>query len=309
MSSPVVQGVPVGLIDKHYHRFNSNNHWPNDVRPADYDEVLAAGDTSRWVDAFHPVYTTATIEAADVAWMHEASRVGHHTGRVSLLHADQLADFAARFAHVDAQMAVGVFVRTDRVSLKNGVHGAGPYTSMRQIAESLVTSMPRHDPLRTDPPIRLFFLPWVEMDHSLEFRVFVHRGRVTAVSQQRWEEANAHMAALPPASRPAEAARWVRLIDEATRTEIVPRLHPLASFVMDVALIDGGSRVYFIEPNSFGAAYAAGSALFHWEHDAAVLEGGGPVVVRYVDPDDAEPDAALEALDNAGSVTQAGTSD
>jgi hypothetical protein len=57
---------------------------------------------------------------------------------------------------------------------------------------------------------------------------------------------------------------------------------------MDFAIIDlersgEPDSAYFIEVNSFGAHYAAGSALFNWTHDYAQLHGETNVVeLRFV---------------------------
>ena len=49
---------------------------------------------------------------------------------------------------------------------------------------------------------------------------------------------------------------------------------------MDLACI-GASDHYFIEPNSYGAEYASGSALFNWRDDERQLKTGCPLELRY----------------------------
>ena len=60
----VIETVPLADVREDNHvpkqdpnkRFNTNNHWPGEdegVPPDDYEEVLKAGNTSNWVDAFH----------------------------------------------------------------------------------------------------------------------------------------------------------------------------------------------------------------------------------------------------------------
>ncbi len=45
-------------------------------------------------------------------------------------------------------------------------------------------------------------------------------------------------------------------------------------YTYDFAFEDNNvTKPYFIEPNSFGKEYAAGSELFHWEIDEEILYG------------------------------------
>jgi hypothetical protein len=193
--------------------------------------------------------------------------------------------------HVEACRAADVwddtFLRTDPMSLKSGQHGAGPYTTVKQIFESLGSGRGGHAPVhaRTDR-LKLFLFPWKALVHAKEFRVFVHQGRVTAISQQHLHSANPLLAALPTlAERASMVKAWAARIVQAADKTIVPKLAGLMdSFTMDVVLEEEDNRVYFIEPNGFGAQYAAGSALFHWLKDEGKLlrtEAPSTVFVRY----------------------------
>lgn len=51
---------------------------------------------------------------------------------------------------------------------------------------------------------------------------------------------------------------------------------------MDLALIGPNDSPYFIEPNSFGKDYAAGSALFHWIDDYDALHNSDIIEFRYI---------------------------
>lgn len=108
-----------------------------------------------------------------------------------------------------------------------------------------------------------------EWQHNLpqdhEFRCFVHRRRVTAISQYACYYV-------------FEALQDVRHC-EAVRDAII-RFHdggvgeavPMDSFVMDVAVYpDLSCKV--IELNPFGAHLSCGSALFSWTLDSAILYG------------------------------------
>lgn len=46
---------------------------------------------------------------------------------------------------------------------------------------------------------------------------------------------------------------------------IIPNFNKTQNYTIDIGFTNGGP--YFIELNSFGKEYAAGSALFHWIND------------------------------------------
>lgn len=240
-------------------RFNVCNLGP---KPSDYAERLANTETHVWVDSFHDKYACLDITHPwhlDVLW--RAAAIGKVTGRVPRAFEDELQSVADALAPAwvaaRATLASPPFVRSETVSLKTGVHGPGPYTTVQAVLESLVTARGTHTPLAggTPTPLKLYLLPWVNI--QLEFRVFVHQGTVTGVSQQHWarvdERYSQHAAFLP----------GMLAFSRACVTKLPPYLR--LACTMDVALTDAGW--YFIEPNGFGAPYAAGSSLFHWERD------------------------------------------
>ena len=50
---------------------------------------------------------------------------------------------------------------------------------------------------------------------------------------------------------------------------ISKKINWIDTYTYDFAIVD--NMPYFIEMNSFGKEYAAGSALFHWLHDEKIL--------------------------------------
>jgi hypothetical protein len=61
------------------------------------------------------------------------------------------------------------------------------------------------------------------------------------------------------------------MIREFVYSHITPNINHISNYTIDLAVVD--SKIYFIELNSFGAEYAAGSALFHWIIDKEILYG------------------------------------
>ncbi len=260
--------------------FNTNNHG---AAPDDYREVVDRNDTGNWIDRFHADYSTIRLDSTDVAWMREALQVGAVTRRFSHLFDDELeltrAKYQPQMDAVNARLPpgdAGWFVRSDRVSLKEGEYGVGPYHSLEHVLKSMVSTTLGHAAIGRGA-CTLYFLPWVEMDRDREFRVFVHRNRVTAVSAQHLYSVNRWLGGASEADVARVVDRMMRHFDEVVRDKL---LH-LGDYSFDVVLID--ETPYFIEPNSFGAAYAAGSALFHWIRDDDVLHGRAPLELRYVD--------------------------
>jgi hypothetical protein len=291
--------------------FNVSNCWSmtGSSRPADYDVVRDACITSNMLSFMRPG-PLEVVEATGLgaAWVCAASDLCEASGTQALspLYADDLDALVAQNAHVQAALdragPAGVFVRTESVSCKYGVHGAGPYRTARALFESVLTARQTHAPLAdvdaTRGTLRLFLFPWLDdLKPDTEFRVFVYRGVVTAVSQQHWCTPNVTMTPMLPEER--KAVLW-KVVDACTAAaqlfgrhltramsllDIVsaPPTHPCrGSVVMDAAVRADGT-VYVIEVNPFGGTYSSGSALFHWIRDMETLHSNGTeVVVRLV---------------------------
>eukprot|EP00428_Durinskia_dybowskii_P087233 CAMPEP_0170426692 /NCGR_PEP_ID=MMETSP0117_2-20130122/38805_1 /TAXON_ID=400756 /ORGANISM="Durinskia baltica, Strain CSIRO CS-38" /LENGTH=83 /DNA_ID=CAMNT_0010685801 /DNA_START=40 /DNA_END=287 /DNA_ORIENTATION=- len=79
-------------------------------------------------------------------------------------------------------------------------------------------------------------------------------------------------------ARVAFLEREARIIMNYFYTEIRAKITHISSYTFDIAILDDDSP-FFIEINCFGAKYAAGSALFGWVQDDAMLTGKHPGVV------------------------------
>jgi len=252
-------------------RYNTNNNWVNNEPPEDYDKVIAETRTSSWVDIFKEHYVVVNIDADDVVWMKRAWNTGKLTIRFPHMYDDELEEFLER--KKDLEGIIGSrdwFVRTENVSMKNGKFGAGPYRDLRSIIISMVTSISGHSAFKHDTKsIKLYFFPWVEIDPSKEFRIFVHNRRITAVSQQNLYTPNQILTEDEEPEKTAEG--WVEKINAYFRRSIKESIL-LDSYVLDIALI-GDDTPYPIELNSFGTEYASGSALFGWIQDKNILYG------------------------------------
>ena len=287
-----IQTINVGdVIEKDY-RFNSNNHpiSSNGDKPDDYTEVLDKCSTKYWVNEFHAgKYSYFDLLPQHIEWMKEASKTGYQTGQFSRLFFEELDECVND--HEEYQALInqigsdkGVFVRTETVSLKTGMFGAGPYHELDSIFKSMVTCRVSHCPIREDTKeVRIYLLPWKEINDFKEFRVFIFKGCITAISQQALYSVNALLAGLDREPLLKIVAGWCRKIVTFFESTIRERIR-LESYTMDICLLGDNEDPYFIEINSFGKHYSAGSSLFHWILDDEILEGDGDGLIffRYV---------------------------
>lgn len=259
-----VKPVHIYYIDMYPNNFNSNNH----EFTSNYEEVLAKSQTHLWVHKFHKQYHTLIIHKKDL-----------QTSLDNIL--TKYQEQTDNIFKDDKQY----FVRTEHVSLKYCKHGVGPYTDFRSVVESLLScDEPRHAPVRDDDgldTVTMYFLPWLNQtktDLDMEFRLFVHNRRVVGISQQRWHTVNEK---LRDVNKP-DIINIVRKIVGYFNTVINKKITHVNSYTVDLMMLKDES-VYFIEINSFGKQYAAGSGLFHWLTDEQILYSDGSTVeFRYV---------------------------
>lgn len=257
-------------------KYNSNNHWDLDEYggnpPSDYYEKILASNTKNWIDKFISSYKKFTIDnSIDIKWIKKASIISQQTGKFSKLFEDELDDFVQRFEIDHPEIFDGItpyFVRCENVSLKYGMHGTGPYYNIKQIIESIVSTIRTHTPIYLDTvQIPIYLIPWnPKISDFNEFRVFVSQGKITAISQQ------AIYNKFDQDCTDDQIKSYVDIIIKYFTQVVSKNIDWTDSYTYDFAIIDK-SIPYFIEPNGFGAGYAAGSALFHWIIDRDKLYG------------------------------------
>lgn len=257
-------------------RYNSNNHWADDVKPNDYYTEIDKFNTINWINKINRTHFTIDInEDCDLQFLSKLSFLGKISGRLSPLLYDDITTFVKKYEEKYAELfnkGTKYFVKCENVSLKYGHHGLIPYTNFRTIIESLITCPYGHTPIYSDTKkLTIFLFEWIELEQSHEYRVFVKDSQITCISQQFIYEK-------------------FDLDENTIKNNITTILDSFddiinktgyTTFSYDVVLIQ--SIAYFIEPNSFGKEYAAGSALFHWIIDFDKLYGiDGKIYVRYI---------------------------
>jgi hypothetical protein len=249
-------------------KYNVNNLY--DKQPDDYREKIDMTYTKNWVDKFHVNYSTITLDEYDLKWMHKAFLIGRVTAKFPQMYNDDLDDLLEKYKEYDYLFkGTPYFIRTESVSLKCGVHGAGPYTNLRMIIESMTTSRSGHCCFREgDMQCKIYLLKWIpDMSLDKEFRIFVFNNNITAISQQHLYQVNTWLSD----ESDAYIKQVIKKIVDYFRDHIRSKMLFMSSYVMDLALIGDNDAPYFIEPNSFGKEYASGSALFHWVDDEDLI--------------------------------------
>lgn len=259
------------IINHDTAKYNSNNHWTDNKIPDDYHNKLSKNNTSKWIHLFKNDYKQIVIESKDITWMKKAYFIGSQTGKFSNLYSDELEQTVDELNVKYNKIFDGTkyFVRTDNVSLKYGMHCMGPYYDIKSIIKSIVTCPRGHSPIYEDTKtINIYLIPWINIEDKNEFRVFVHKNKISAISQQN----------LYKKLYDNIDFKKLNTIVNYFDSDIKNKITWMDSYTYDFALIveDNDSlKPYFIEPNSFGKEYAAGSALFHWLIDEDKLYGNG----------------------------------
>lgn len=290
-----VRSVPSQVFFRHYHEaINRYNFglWVNRVPFAPHKELF---------------FSLETLQALERACQAHLLTKGNALDEDSACFEPLLALLATRIdTALTAAPYTRAFVRTGSCSLKDAPGGLCAFSEGSAVVRAMVASARVHTAV--DAALRhgdvqdweseeafmrafgvsLYVLEWRELAKEDEFRVFVHRGRVTAISQYGWFSGNRwwHRRYLLP-----EVVRAIIAFADAT----VPQAG-FESCVMDVLVSGaheedehGGAHettganavvqeeeaeedeaaitVSLIEFNPFGAHLGSGAALFHWMRD------------------------------------------
>eukprot|EP00050_Salpingoeca_kvevrii_P005786 m.285622 g.285622 ORF g.285622 m.285622 type:complete len:344 (-) comp11416_c0_seq1:206-1237(-) len=177
-------------------------------------------------------------------------------------------------AKPDASELPEDYVTNAKMVALSGAQAAMQVTSARQALELLCSSerafvdlmMATHaTETFASNPVCIVLREWEpRLCHDYEFRAFVSKGQLTAISQYN------HYCYFP------HIASDKQLIEDLLRTywthTIAPALQgKLASYVVDIAILSDGS-LKVVELNPF--AVTTGGALFDWRADRKLLEEG-----------------------------------
>ena len=247
-------------------KYNTNNHWIDNKVPMDYKFILEQSNTDKWIDLLKPKYKTLTIDNEQhINWLKQASKICAITGKFSNLFTDELNQIIKENESI-SNFDGNYFVRVNNVSLKYGFHGVGPYNNLKNVLESVVSSIASHSPIKDDTQsLKIYLIEWINILPLNEFRVFVYKNKITAISQQ-----NLYTKVGLDKLENKELIEKISIIINYFDEIICKKINWISNYSYDFAIVDN-NKPYFIEINSFGKEYAAGSALFHWIHDYSIL--------------------------------------
>ena len=255
-------------------KYNTSNLWINNIKPNDYDEIISNVQTNKWIHNFRNYKKIIIDNKKDLYWMKKAFEIGSKTKRFPNMYDDELEDIINRYKFTDIFDGTKYFVRSEDVSLKEGINGIGPYTNFKSIIESMVTCRYGHSPINNNSSIIILYLcPFLEnIDKMKEFRIFVCKNKITAISQQAIYNSNYILNKLNDHDKNNLINKWINIIIEYFENEIKKKIIHIDSYVVDFAILND-DKPYFIEINSFGKEYTSGSALFNWIEDYDILYG------------------------------------
>lgn len=160
---------------------------------------------------------------------------------------------------------LGFFMRLSGTSGKNE-KSVEPISSVDQAIANLTSNILflHQEYERSEKTTCIILRPWIDkIEKKNEFRVFVHNGTITGVSQQHWKELFCYS---------EEELKAVQ-VAVSNAPFFKPGRAPYHSFVADVWVSFEDSKCHLIEYNPFGAHCGAGSALFEWQADYEILYG------------------------------------
>jgi len=201
----------------------------------------------------------------------KASQVGILTKRYPRLYEDELELIEAKLQPLPSPPYCA---RLSTCGTIGGQGGVGPVSTAKQIVTALVTSYRCVNMFERQEPVGLYVLPFCShFDCNKEFRIFVCKNRVTAVSQYN-EAEDRGWGACSDTDLTNIVHHTVILLIAMVRQAAVLKLALPASFTLDVFChADQDFAVELIELNSSGAQLAAGSCLYDWVRDYEMLYG------------------------------------
>lgn len=250
-------------------KYNTNNHWKNNLRPDDYDKKNEELDTKNWINNFKNFYLLLNIDYNDLMLLKNMNNLCLIKNEIPELYKEDFETMIKKYEYVDKYLKIngGHFIRTDNVCLKYSKYGNIPYDNIRMIFESILTCSIGHSPLyNTTNELHIYLIPWIKINKSKEFRVFVYKNKITAISQQYMYQSNEILKMKTKDEKNDIINKWINIICIFFNKFIKNKFVSIENYIYDFCILDN-DLPYFIEINPFGREYSSGSALFHWIND------------------------------------------
>ena len=269
---------------------NSHNHWINGIKPDHYDAQISLTNKNKWN---HLIPNNKSIEyhlsSGECKFLYDIGKIWSFTGYITPIDGleelkssnesktlarqantfsreirdfEDLTSLRERIIAVMNPKMEKMFVRLNDCSPKDS--NMGPFYNIDEIIYALGTSERINMALEDAKSEVLYISPWNEswvMNYNYEYRVFVCKRKISAISQYHWYKIIDH----------TNLVQHIELIIEFV-TNLIPKIDWVNSYTMDVIVVDNDG-VELIELNSFGYLLAAGSCCFHWINDYDILYG------------------------------------
>ena len=290
MTTIKIERIPKESIDTtDKTKWNSNNH---PIKPEDipkgmtelehYKSVIAKTCLSDWkhlVDYEH----TITLSKEAIQTLIECIPTGMLSRRRPKNFKEDLEDLEKEISKSwpykgeHHEKSKDWFVRSDRVSLKDGVV-AYPFSSPKDLVDAMSTSDRFHKALKDGDNKLYFFEYQPTWNEFREVRVFVHDLKVTAMSQYLWFR-KGYFGETTDQELEIVARNIIHSVEDWA--ECLYRKNGLRDMTVDVYVNDESlngeyesqDSIRLVEFNTFGYSQAAGSCLFHWLNDYDILYG------------------------------------
>lgn len=253
--------------------YNTSNHNTVD----DYNEYICQFDTKNWIDKFHKYDKITIHKEIDIKLLWDMLKLSNIIKKFPMLYDEDLNFVTDKYQKLYLNTNLdNRFVRTDKTSLKTGCYGIGPYTCLKDILKSIVTTKFGHHAFnRDDKQLNIYLMDFEKIDIHKEFRVFVVDNKISCISQQNIYEKSNYLISHP---------NLLELVDKLNlyfETNVKEKLIEYKNYIMDIALNER-DEFYFIEINPFGKNYTSGSACFHWIKDHETIMDNSFIEFRYV---------------------------
>lgn len=277
----VIERVGLGSSDP----INTNNHPPDQAEAhLDYRTEVDRTRLSNYHDIIdYPTIARYTLTDEDVALLERSGQMCIFTGKLPQPLETEYKQFIEQIENTigSTTAQIGLFIRLDGSSPKDGAL-AWPLMSAREIVRQIATSKRAHQCISHGDRVIYMCRFDRDWDTLREIRCFVHRGRLTAISQYACYEKQTPIGDLTDQELSAMASSVADEL-QSILPALIRAFGGKDDFVCD-AYVNPDLSCRIIEFNSFGYWLAAGSALFHWIRDRDKLYNDqGTVWIRVAD--------------------------
>ncbi|XWV26421.1 cell division cycle 123 protein [Tupanvirus soda lake] len=263
---------------------NSNNHPkdPNDLEISnlDYETELNKTNLMNYAHIInYPIEWSYTFNNDEIKIMLKCSDTCIKTGSIKLFQ-DELEPIIRKLENAWSKNNKPYFFRFNSCSPKDGTPDF-PVINATDVVTKIVTSKRAWQSMFWKNEYTIYFVEYdYNWDTSREFRVFVYRRRVTAISQY-----NIMIKSMLAGKSNVVAKNLANTIQKYLESGILDKICSnigTDNVVCDI-YINEDTTCKIIEFNSFGYWLASGSALFHWLDDKKkIYNTNDKIYIRFI---------------------------